>query len=132
MSGIEGPILESLATHLGSTAGVDAAFLLGSAASGQLRPDSDLDIALLPSRGTQHAGRRLAELAADLEAIAGRPVDLGILHTGHLVYAKEAVSRGILFYERDPAARRRFAMLTLSMYADLQEIRREVLNAYAA
>ena len=132
MSGIAASILQSLATRLGEIGGIDAAYLLGTASSGQLRPDSDLDIALLPSRGTQHAGRQLAELAADLEAIAGRPVDLGILHTGHLVYAKEAVTRGILFYERDPAARRRFAMLTLSMYADLQEIRREVLDAYAA
>jgi hypothetical protein len=70
-------------------------------------------------------------LAADLESIAGRPVDLGILHTGNLVYAKEAISRGKVFFERDPSARRRFAMLALSMYAELQETRREILDAYA-
>ncbi|MFM8365081.1 MAG: type VII toxin-antitoxin system MntA family adenylyltransferase antitoxin [Verrucomicrobiota bacterium] len=132
MSGIEGPILESLAARLGSTTGIDAAYLLGSAASGQLRPDSDVDIALLPTRGASFTGRQLAELAADLESIADRPVDLGILNTGNLVYAKEAVSRGHLFHERDPAARRRFAMHVLSMYADLQENRREILDAYAA
>jgi predicted nucleotidyltransferase len=131
MSGISTSILQSLATRLGEIGEIDAAYLLGSAASGQLRSDSDLDIALLPTRGARFHGRRLAELAADLESLAGRPVDLGILHTGNLVYAKETVSRGKLFYERDPAARRRFAMLALSMYAELQETRREILDAYA-
>ena len=132
MSGISTSILESLAKHLWEIGEIDAAYLLGSAASGQLRSDSDLDIALLPTRGARFQGRRLAELAADLETIAGLPVDLGILHTGNLVYAKEAISRGKLFFERDPAARCRFAMLVLSMYAELQETRREVLNAYAS
>jgi len=131
MSGISTSILQSLAKRLGEIEGIDAAYLLGSAASGQLRADSDLDIALLPTRGARFQGRRLAELAADLESLAGLPVDLGILHTGNLVYAKETVSRGKLFYERDPAARRRFAMLALSMYAELQETRREILDAYA-
>ena len=131
MSGISTSILQSLATRLGEIGEIDAAYLMGSAASGQLRSDSDLDIALLPTRGAQFPGRRLAELAADLETVAGLPVDLGILHTGNLVYAKETVSRGKLFYESDPAARRRFAMLALSMYAELQETRREILDAYA-
>ena len=131
MSGISTPILQSLATRLGEVGEIDAAYLLGSAASGLLRSDSDLDIALLPTRGARFPGRRLAELAADLESIAGLPVDLGILHTGNLIYAKEAISRGKLFYERDPASRRRFAQLALSMYADLQENRREILHAYA-
>jgi predicted nucleotidyltransferase len=132
MSGISASILRSLAKRLEEIGEIDAAYLLGSAASGQLRSDSDLDIALLPTRGARFQGRRLAELAADLETIAGLPVDLGILHTGNLVYAKEAISRGKLFFERDPAARCRFAMLVLSMYAELQETRREVLNAYAS
>jgi len=131
MSGISTPILQSLVARLGEVGEIDAAYLLGSAASGQLRSDSDLDIALLPTRGARFQGRRLAELAADLESIAGRPVDLGILHTGNLVYAKEAISGGKVFFERDPSARRRFAMLALSMYAELQETRREILNAYA-
>jgi hypothetical protein len=42
------------------------------------------------------------------------------------------VANGLLLFERDPAARARFAALVFSMYADLQENRREVLHAYAA
>jgi hypothetical protein len=54
------------------------------------------------------------------------------LSTANLVYAKEAVAHGAVIFERDRAARARFAMLVLSMYAALQESRREVLHAYAA
>jgi len=111
---------------------IAAAYLLGSAARGELRQDSDVDIAVFPvKRGVITPEHRLS-LAADLEDVAGRAVDLGVLSTGNVVYAKEAVARGRLFFERDPAARARFAMLVLSMYASLQESRRAVLHAYAA
>lgn len=124
--------LEALAKRLGQDARIAAAYLLGSAAAGRLRADSDVDVALLMARGVAFSGRERAELAADLETIVGRPVDLGVLHTGNLIYAKEAVACGKLLFERDRAARARFAMLALSMYASLQETRREVLRAYAA
>lgn len=125
-------VLDAVADRLGQTGKIDAAYLLGSAASGRLRKDSDVDIALLPARGITLAAAERIDLAADIERLVGLPVDLGILNTGNLVYAKEAIARGKLFFERDPAVRARFAMLVLSMYASLQETRREVLNAYAA
>ena len=111
---------------------VAAAYLLGSAARHALRPESDLDIAVLPVRGCVISPQGRLSLAADLEDVAGRTVDLGILSTANLVYAKEAVAHGAVIFERDRAARARFAMLVLSMYAALQESRREVLHAYAA
>lgn len=111
---------------------VAAAYLLGSAARGEMRPDSDLDIALLPVRGAAFSSKDRLSLAADLEEIVGRTVDVGVLSTANLVYAKEAVAHGIVIFERDSLERARFAMLVLSMYASLQETRREVLHAYAA
>jgi predicted nucleotidyltransferase len=111
---------------------VAAVYLLGSAAAGRLRADSDVDLALLPARGNLITPEQRLELAADLEDLVGRIVDVGILSTANLVYAKEAVANGLLLFERDPAARARFAALVFSMYADLQENRREVLHAYAA
>jgi predicted nucleotidyltransferase len=111
---------------------VQAAYVLGSAAADRLRPDSDIDVAILPSaRGRLSIEERLA-LTAELTRIFGRTVDLGVLSTANVVYAKEAVTSGKLVYERDPLTTARFAMLTLSMYASLQEARREVLRAYAA
>lgn len=125
-------VVRALTDRLQANHRIAAAYLIGSGAEGRLRADSDVDIALLPARGTTLTVPERMDLAADLAALAGRTVDLGILQTGNLVYAKEAVARGRLIHERDPAARSRFAALVLSMYADLQENRREVLHAYAA
>ena len=129
---LEESALEAAVNRLRREDKIVAAYLLGSAEEGRLRPDSDVDIALLMERGATFTGRERSDLAADLEDLVGLPVDLGILQTGNLVYAKEAVARGKLLFERDRIARARFAMLILSMYASLQETRREVLHAYAA
>jgi predicted nucleotidyltransferase len=129
---LEPALLRRLVARLEKEEHLAAAYLLGSAVRGALRPDSDLDIALLPVHGRVIAGEDRLSLAADLEDLAGRPVDVGVLSTANLVYAKEAVAHGRVMFERDRAARAHFAMLVLSMYASLQESRREVLHAYAA
>jgi len=125
-------LLEAVASHLSRHAHVAAAYLLGSAAEGRLRSDSDVDIAVLP---VTPDGLPLVErlhLAAELGSIVGREVDLGVLTTRNLVYAKEAITRGRLIFDRDHLVTARFEMYALSMYASLQEARREVLRAYAA
>lgn len=124
--------LEAVVSYLSGQGHVAAAYLLGSAAEGRLRPDSDVDIAVLPLAPN---GLPLAErlsMAAELSRLAGREVDLGVLTTRNLVYAKEAVTRGRLIFERDHSTTATFEMYALSMYASLQEARREVLRAYAA
>lgn len=124
--------LAAVAAHLRGQRSVAAAYLLGSAAEGRLRVDSDVDIALLPSDcATIPLLDRLA-FGAELSGIIGREVDLGMLSMSNLVYAKEAVAHGRLIFERDHAVTARFAMYVLSMYASLQEARREVLRTYAA
>jgi predicted nucleotidyltransferase len=125
-------ILDRLADRLARETSVAAAYVLGSSVEGRVREDSDVDIALLPARGQVITPRQRLALATDLGELACREADIGVLSTANLVYAKEAVTRGRLFFERDPSARARFAMLVLSMYASLQETRREVLHAYAA
>jgi len=109
-----------------------AAYLLGSAARDQLRGDSDVDVAILLNRRGRLAPDERIALTAELAAVFGRPVDLGVLSTANVVYAKEAVVTGRLLFARDPNVAAEFAMLSLSMYASLQESRREVLRAYAA
>ncbi|MFM7138403.1 MAG: type VII toxin-antitoxin system MntA family adenylyltransferase antitoxin [Planctomycetota bacterium] len=111
---------------------VQSAYLLGSAATNRLREDSDVDLAILPRRRTGLSVEQRFSLAGELATIFGRPVDLGLLSTANVVYAKEAVTTGRLLCERDRTETARFAMLALSMYASLQEARREVLRAYAA
>jgi len=125
-------VLSAITAQLRSRLSVSVAYLLGSAAEDRLRPDSDVDIAVLPRHGQAFPTRVRLALAAELASIVGRNVDLGVLSTANLVYAKEAVARGRLIFEQDHLITAQFEMYTLSMYASLQESRQEVLRAYAA
>lgn len=131
-STLDPPQLEAVVSYLSGQGHVAAAYLLGSAAEGRLRPDSDVDIAVLPLAPNGLPVAERLSMAAELSRLAGREVDLGILTTRNLVYAKEAVTRGRLIFERDHSTTATFEMYALSMYASLQEARREVLRAYAA
>lgn len=132
VTAINEQLLNAAIDELRQSEFVDAAYLLGSAATEQLRSDSDVDVAVLcREHGPLTVAERL-RLSARLAAVLGRPVDLGALTTSNVVYAKEAVATGRLIFERDHRVTARFAMLALSMYASLQEARREVLRAYAA
>jgi len=125
-------VLSAITAHLRSRLSVSVAYLLGSAAEDRLRPDSDVDIAVLLPHGQAFPTQVRLALAAELASIVGRNVDLGVLSTANLVYAKEAVARGRLIFEQDHLITAQFEMYTLSMYASLQESRQEVLRAYAA
>jgi len=111
---------------------VCAVFLHGSAAKGRLRPDSDLDLAILPMAGKTLSADRRLDLAARLTSETGRQVDFGVLSSANLVYAKEVIEHGRLLFTKDPARSEACLALCLSLYVDLQQSRKEVLNAYAA
>jgi predicted nucleotidyltransferase len=112
--------------------GVLAWYLLGSAVRGELRADSDLDLAALPFQGITLDHWQLLEWAAEAGALFGRVVDVGILDSNNLVYAKEALYHGILVQTSDAALCRTRAANLLSLYLTFQEDRKEVLNAYRA
>lgn len=96
-----------------------------------MRTDSDVDIAILPSRRNSLSVNERLSLTGELARAFGRTVDLGMLATTNVVYAKEAIAHGRILFERDPVTTKRCAMLALSIYASLQEARRGVLRAYA-
>lgn len=129
---LDGKPFDAVRRLLQEHAAVDAAYVLGSAVTGRLRPDSDIDIAILPRTTAAFSVIDRMGLSVELGKLFGRTVDLGLLSHTNLVYAKEAVAHGRLIFERDHGTTARFEMLTLSMYAALQEARREVLRAYAA
>ena len=108
----------------------DAVYALGSVVRHELRESSDIDIALLPAFHVKPEPHDLLELAGRLTDIAGRPVDLGVLSTRNLVYARQAILTGKRVWRRaGTAADMRIATL-LGLYARFQFDRREVLNAY--
>jgi predicted nucleotidyltransferase len=122
--------LDDLRATLGRDGRIDAAYLLGSAHEGTFRPDSDVDVAVLPAPGVSISAMERLDLAAVLAEAVGRTVDLGVLDTANLVYAREAVLGGICIFSASDMRRDLFAATALGLYARLRDERREVENAY--
>ena len=110
-----------------------SAYLLGSAVSGRMQPDSDLDIAVLP---VVTAGPLLqvdiAELSATLSLAAGRAVDVGVLSSRNLIYASEAIFKGERFFCRDRFQADLTAATLLGLAIQFRFERREIVDAYTA
>ena len=108
-------------------------YVLGSAVSGRMRPDSDLDIAVLP---VATAGLLqqvdIAELSATLSLAAGRVVDLGVLSSRNLIYASEAILKGERFFCRDTFQADLAAATLLGLAIQFRFERREIVDAYTA
>ena len=109
-----------------------AAYILGSAISGQMRPDSDIDIAVLPGPGILVTQLDRFFLNGLLEEQSWRPIDVGILHTGNLVYVREVVFRGKCLFCKDQAFHDLFVASALGLYAEFHAARKEIVNAYTA
>ena len=109
-----------------------AAYLHGSTTKGTARPDSDVDIAILPEPGRHISLKVRLECAGELEGILGCPVDVGELSTRNLVYSKEVAVGGQEIFSSNRFESERFMATCLAMYAELQQQRNEVLDAYTA
>lgn len=96
---------------------VAAAWVFGSAARGELRFDSDVDVGiLLRERGaTVHAhDRLLAALAARFEALTSPyPVDVVLLEPQGPIFCHQVLLEGRLIYDADPERRVDFVSDTL-------------------
>jgi hypothetical protein len=88
---------------------VALAYVFGSVARRQARPDSDLDVGVVFSERGGSARRHLTllgELAARLEGVGGyERVDLVVLESQGPIFCHRVISEGVLVYERDPERR---------------------------
>ncbi len=109
-----------------------ALYVLGSAATDSMRPDSDIDLAILYEPGHEHTALQRAEIAADATCTLGRDVDCGELSSRNLVYAREAILKGRRLFARDAFRADSMETNLLGMYTRFNEDRREVLDAYCA
>ena len=109
-----------------SVPGVVAIYRFGSSAAGGLRPESDLDFALLGPHPLGAVER--FDLQERLASALHRDVDLVDLRTASTVMRMQVVSRGLLVFDGDPAERRPFETLVFSSYARLNEERRALLD----
>jgi uncharacterized protein len=96
------------------------AYLFGSYARGEQRPDSDVDIAvLLPSDAAPALTGPLTLLRGDLERLLRRNVDLVDLRRAPVDLVHRVLRDGRLLAERDPAERVRFEVRARNEYFDL-------------
>ena len=116
-----GAQLEVLRQSLaGAGPGLVCAYLFGSTARGKARAGSDLDVAVLFASDPPHtlAGLHL-DLADDLSAATGRPVDLVVLNRAPVDLVHRVLRDGLLLLDRDRSARIRFEIRARNEYFDL-------------
>ncbi|PKL08494.1 MAG: nucleotidyltransferase domain-containing protein [Spirochaetae bacterium HGW-Spirochaetae-7] len=121
---------EAIITLLHDDPRITALYLLGSAVSGTMRADSDIDLAILPAQGCTLGSLERAELTGNLAYAVGREVDLGLVSSRNLVYSREALLTGRLLYTRDRYYTELMAASLMGMYDRFQGERKELMDAY--
>jgi predicted nucleotidyltransferase len=122
--------LRDIRAFLAKDQRIAATYLMGSAAHGRLRADSDVDMAILPAPGRTIDAFDQVNLAVAIDRIVRRDVDIGVLSSDNLIYAKEALLTGRCIYCRDPFWRDLFGSAVLGLYAELRSSRKEVEHGY--
>jgi predicted nucleotidyltransferase len=122
--------IENIIALVKADARVAALYLLGSAARGTLRADSDIDLAILPESGCAPGPVERAQLAGQIAYTIGREVDLGLVSSQNLVYSRQALLTGRLLFSRDLYYTELMAASLLGLYDRFQGERKELIDAY--
>ena len=102
------------------TSEVACAYLFGSAARGELRRDSDIDVAVLFEKAPALAlDGPPSRLAGDLERLLGRSVDLIVLNSAPVDLIHRVLRDGRLLCEHNPSRRVAFEVDARNQYFDL-------------
>jgi len=114
--------IEALAAYLTAQPDVLAAYLFGSYARGDARPDSDVDLAVLLSTTDEmeRFERRLGLIGAVGEVLGRRSADVVVLNDAPPLLTHQVLTHGRLIAERDRMARVDFEVQAGKIYADLQ------------
>ncbi len=104
-------------------------YRFGSSAAGALRPDSDLDYAVLAHRPLEAVER--FDLQEDLARALGRSVDLVDLRRASTVMRMQVIAAGVVVAVGDAVLKERFEIFAYASYARLNEERRAILEQIA-
>lgn len=118
--------VEAILRELDTRWGVEAAWLFGSQVRVP-RPESDIDLAVLFR--TLPDPVALLDARADLEQIAGAPVDIVDLYRASPIIAFQALKTGRLVADHDYRRRIDFTTHLPSRYEDLMIMRRGIERA---
>ena len=101
---------------------VEVAACFGSAASGRLRADSDVDVYVRLRPGASWSPHRELSLVSDLSAAAGREVDFTLEDEERtsVILRLEVARHGRLLYERRPGAWVEVRARAMLAYADME------------
>ena len=100
---------------------VDVAALFGSAVSGRLRPDSDVDVYVRLARGTRWTARERRAVADEAARACGRDVDLVVEDPStSVILRREVAATGWLLHESEPGAWVDVRASAMLAYVDLE------------
>lgn len=109
---------------------INTVYLHGSYAKETQHPNSDIDFAVLLKGSSYLNTEKILIISSKLEIIFNRKVDLGVLSSKNLIYAKEVIEHGKPVFCRNKFEKEMFEATMLSMYLNFQLERKEILNAY--
>lgn len=115
-------VAETLAPH----SEIQLAFVFGSAARGTLRPDSDVDVAVLAA-GRLSPEARL-ELMAELSLAVKREVDLIDLSMAWGLILRQVLTTGTLALKRSDTAHAMLLKRMLFDQADMEPLRQRIIE----
>ena len=131
---IETNILTKLGEIFALYPDIQAVYLFGSVAAGTERPDSDLDLALVPRSNALR--RQKLEILTDLVRAGFDSTDLVILDTPDLVLQYEAVRHNRIIYQTADFEASTYFSIVVRKYLDFlpfldvqrQAYKRRILN----
>ena len=119
------PIVQQIASTLAQHEDIQLAFVFGSAARGTLRPDSDVDVAVLAG-GQLSTEARLA-LMAELILALKREVDLVDLHDAWGLILRQVLTTGTLALKRPGPGHAALLKRMLFDQADMEPLRQRII-----
>jgi predicted nucleotidyltransferase len=122
--------IEGIVDFLDDRLGVDAVWVFGSVATGDVRQTSDVDLAGLFRRTP--SAMELIETREELAHRVGRDVDLVDLDHASPILAMQVLRHGRLLVDRDPRRRQRFVAGVPGRYEDVKIVRRDAERALLA
>ena len=120
--------LASLGDALSPIPSVVFGYLFGSAACGQLRPLSDIDVAVYLDEGVDHIEARLDVIRALTGFLRTDAVDLVVLNAAPTSLLGRVLGSRRIVLDRDPFRRHRFESAELRKFFDFQIRERRLLE----
>jgi uncharacterized protein len=111
-----------LADFFKMKSGVLLVFLFGSAASGKMTDDSDIDIGILFEY--KHDFYEINELKSELNTILKKEIDIAVLNSASPILKMQVLKNGILAFAQDKKSYNEFFVDTINQYDDLKQIRK--------